>query len=128
MSTAAAALALFLLGAAPARDTDRLAQLHGLLGRRNCASSDNASKGATSEDMMSYANRTWTVIDMEPSGVSSVLKGPDTGVAHIALITKYPKAGLTVTFDLISATKYVTTFGGTLNGKRARWKDTCTKA
>jgi hypothetical protein len=87
----------------------------------------NASKKYQSEDMMTYVNRGWTVIDMEPTGTMSVLTAPDTGVAHFAFKTQYPKAGLTVTFDRVSMMKYTLTFGGTQGGKPVHWVDTCTK-
>jgi len=87
----------------------------------------NGSSKYHSEDMMTYVNRGWTVIDMEPTGTMSVLTGPDSGVAHIALTTRYPKPGLNVTFDRLSMMKYTLTFSGTLSGKPVHWVDICTK-
>jgi hypothetical protein len=87
----------------------------------------NTSAKSQSEDMMTYVNHGWTVIDMEPTGTMSVLTAPDTGLAHIALTTRYPKPGLSVTYDRVSMTKYTLTFAGTFGGKPAHWVDTCTK-
>jgi hypothetical protein len=145
-----ASLAAMLLGAAPLRVADPMTFMKFLVGRWNCTSTVagktqtytatyayalggkwlrtiNSSKGYSSEDMMTYGNHEWTVVDMEPTGAMSVLKAPDTGAAHIAMQTAYPKPGLNVTFDRASWTKYSLTFSGTLNGKPAKWKDTCTK-
>lgn len=139
-----------LLGATPTRVADPMKFLNYLVGRWNCSSTVggntqtytatyayalggkwlrtiNASKSYSSEDMMTYGDHEWTVVDMEPSGQMSVLKAPDTGVAHIPMQTAYPKPGLNVTFDRITFTKYALTFSGTMNGKPAKWKDTCTK-
>jgi hypothetical protein len=87
----------------------------------------NTSKKYSSEDMMTYTNHRWLVIDTEPTRLWSVLSAPDTGAAHIALRTEYPRPGLNVTFDRLSTTKYTLKFSGTANGKAAKWMDTCTK-
>jgi hypothetical protein len=146
---AAAALSLPLLGAAM-RPADPIMLSSYLVGRWACTSTAggvttkyeadygyvlggkwirtiNHSKKYQSEDMMTYAGHQWTVIDMEPTRTMSVLTGPDTGLAHIALKTVYPRSGLTVTFDRASMTNYRLTFGGTVRGKPAHWVDTCTK-
>jgi len=78
--------------------------------------------------MMTYANQRWMVVDMEPTGMMSVLDATDTGAAHIAMRTAYPRPGLTVTFDRLTKKRYTLKFGGTLGGKPAHWVDTCTKA
>jgi hypothetical protein len=145
-----AILALFMLGAPPLRAASPMKLLGYLTGTWDCTSTVgstttkytadyayalggkwlrtiNASPKYHSEDMMTYENRQWTVVDMEPTGSMSVLTGPDTGTAHIALKTAYPKSGLTVTFDRLSAEKYTLTFGGTLLGKPAHWVDACVK-
>jgi hypothetical protein len=145
------ALAGMLLGAAPVRTADPMTFMRFLVGRWDCSSTVggktstytatyayalggkwlrtiNTSKAYSSEDMMTYANHEWTVVDMEPTGMMSVLKAPDTGAAHIAMQTAYPKGGLNVTFDRLSWEKYSLNFAGTMNGKPARWKDTCTKS
>jgi hypothetical protein len=146
----AAVLALFCVGAAPLRAASPMKLAGYLVGRWNCSSTaagtttrytaqynyalggkwmrtTNTSVKSQSEDMMTYVNGGWTVIDMEPTGTMSVLTGPDTGMAHIALTTRYPKPGLNVTYDRISMTKYTLTFTGNLGGKPAHWIDTCTK-
>ena len=146
----AAGLAVSLLGAAPLRAANPLQLMHWIVGNWNCSSvagarrttytatysyalggtwlrAVNTSNGSVSEDLLSYANRAWRIIDVEPSGMASVLEGPDTGLAHIALQTKYPKSGLNVTFDRLSTSKYTLTFSGMMNGKPARWQDVCTK-
>jgi hypothetical protein len=142
---------LALLAATPTRVADPMKFMSYLVGKWNCTSGTgdktqryaaqyayvnggawlrtvNTSKQANSEDMMTYANHRWVVIDMEPTRLWSVLSAPDTGAAHIPLQTEYPKPGLKVTFDRISRVKYTLTFGGTLNGKPAKWVDTCTKS
>lgn len=141
---------LGLLGAAPLRAADPMRLMNYLVGHWNCSSTAggttttyiadysyviggnwmltvNTSKKYKSEDMMTYANRQWTVVDVEPARTMSVLRGPDTGLAHIALTTVYPRPGLTVAFDRQSMTSYTLTFGGTQNGKPAHWIDRCTK-
>ncbi len=146
----ACGLAATLLGATPIRAADPLRLMSYLVGTWNCTSNAgsgqttytatysyaiggkwlrtvNTSKGYSSEDLMSYTNRVWRVIDVEPTGSASVLEAPDTGLAHIAFRTKYPKPGLGVTFDRASFTRYALTFSGVMNGKPANWKDTCTK-
>jgi len=143
--------ALGLIGAAPVRVADPMKMLNYLVGRWNCSSSVggttttyaadytyalggkwirtiNSSKRYQSEDMMAYANHRWMVVDMEPTGLMSVLDATDTGAAHIAMRTAYPRPGLTVTFDRLTKKKYTLKFGGTLGGKPAHWVDTCTKA
>lgn len=145
-----AGLAAMLLGAAPVRVANPMTFLNFLTGTWTCNSiaagtaseytakysyalggkwlrTINSSKGSNSEDMMTYSGHRWTVIDMEPDGMSSVLVAPDTGAAHIAFTAAYPKPGLNVTFDRISTTKYTLTFSGTMGGKPANWKDTCNK-
>ena len=145
-----AALAGMLLGATPTRAANPMQLMSYLIGRWNCSSyaagqrttytatysyalggtwlrTINRSKNSTSEDMMTYGARTWRVIDMEPTGMASVLEGPDTGLAHIAMKTAYPKRGLNVTYDRVSMSRYTLTFSGTLNGKPAKWIETCTK-
>jgi hypothetical protein len=139
-----------LLGAAPTRVADPMKFMDYLVGTWNCSSTVggqtqrytahyayasgggwlrtiNTSKTFSSEDMMTYANHRWIVIDMEPTRLWSVLSAPDTGAAHIPLRTEYPKPGLNVTFDRVTMQKYTLSFSGTINGKRAKWADTCTK-
>lgn len=146
----AAGLTVMLLGATPTRVANPLQLMNYIIGQWNCTSDAggrrttytatysyavngqwlrtvNTSANYSSEDMMTYGNRTWRVIDMEPTGMASVLEGPDTGLAHIVMQTKYPKPGLNVTFDRQSMTHYTLSFSGTMNGKPARWVDTCTK-
>jgi hypothetical protein len=142
--------ALWTIGAAPLRPASPMKLIGYLTGRWNCSSTVgrittrytaeysyalggkwmrtiNTSAKSQSEDMMTYVNHGWTVIDMEPTGTMSVLTAPDTGLAHIALTTRYPKPGLSVTYDRVSMTKYTLTFAGTFGGKPAHWVDTCTK-
>jgi hypothetical protein len=143
-------LAALLLGATPTAVANPIALEQYLIGTWNCTSAAgsgmqnytatysysmgrhwlravNTAKNSTSVDFMSYANRTWTVIDVEPTGDYSVLEAPDTGLSHQAYVTKYPKPGLHVTFDRQSMTHYTLTFSGTMGGKPAVWKDTCMK-
>lgn len=147
----AAALAALLLGAAPIRTADPLQLMHYIIGTWHCSSTQggqpqtytatysyalggrwlrsvNTSHDSTSEDFMSYADKTWRVIDVQPSGTASIVEGPDTGLAHIAMHSTYPGPGLNVTFDRQSMSKYTLTFSGTLAGKPANWQDTCTKS
>jgi hypothetical protein len=146
----AAGMAFALLGAAPLRSANPLQLMHWIVGRWNCSSiagsqrttytatysyglggtwlrAVNTSHGSVSEDLLSYSNRTWRIVDVEPSGTVSVLEGPDTGLAHMALSSKYPKTGLNVTFDRRSTSKYTLTFSGMMNGKPAHWQDVCSK-
>jgi hypothetical protein len=150
-TAAAAGLAALLLGAAPVRPANPMHMLNYLVGRWNCTSNAggtkaaytadysyamggawlrgiNTSKGSTSEDLLGYSGHTWRVIDVEPTGTASVMEGRDTGLAHIAMHTKYPVPGLNVTFDRRSFRNYTLTFTGTMNGKPAKWQDVCTKA
>ena len=145
-----AALPILILGAAPLRPASPMARIGYLAGSWNCRSTVNGvttkyradyahalggkwlrtingSAKYHSEDMMTYQNGGWLVVDMEPTGTMSVLTAPDTGTAHIAMKTVYPKPGLTVTFDRVSTAKYTLTFGGMMLGKPAHWVDTCVK-
>jgi hypothetical protein len=147
---ASAIFTLALLAAAPTRVADPMKFMGYLIGTWSCTSGSgaqmqrytaryayanggtwlrtiNSSKQFSSEDMMTYTNHRWVVIDMEPTRLWSVLSAPDKGAAHIPLQTEYPKPGLNVTFDRISTRKYTLTFGGRMNGKPAKWTDTCTK-
>jgi hypothetical protein len=142
--------ASFCIAASPTRVADPMQFMHYLVGRWNCSSTTagktttykaqyayalggqwlrtiNTSGSSSSEDMMTYANHRWMVVDMEPFRAASVLAGPDRGAARITLTTVYPPRGLTTTFNRVSFTKYTLTFGGTLNGKPAHWVDVCTK-
>ncbi len=146
-----AGLAALLLGATPIRTANPIAMLQPLVGKWNCTSTVggktttytatysfvlggkwvrtvNTSGSYASEDMMTYVNHTWRVVDMEPTGGASILEAPDTGLAHMALQTKYPKPGLNVTYDRRSMRAYTLSFSGAMNGKPEKWKDTCTKS
>ena len=147
-------LALFaaalLTAAVPTRVADPMTFMHFLIGRWNCTTTlggntttytaeytavlggqwmrtINSSKGYSSEDMMTYSDRHWLVVDMEPYRTASVLSAEDTGAAHIAFKPVYPQQGLNVTFDRKSFTDYTMTFSGTLKGKPANWVDNCTR-
>lgn len=146
----AAALGALLLGAAPTRTADPLQLMHYIIGTWHCTSTQNGRQstytatysyalnggwlrsvntagGYTSEDLMSYANKTWRVIDVQPGGMASIVEGPDTGLAHIAMHSTYPAPGFNVTFDRQSTSRYTLTFSGSLGGKPANWQDVCTK-
>ncbi len=150
-TAAAAGLAALLLGATPVRTANPIHMLGYLVGRWNCTSNAggqsttytatysyalggtwlravNSSKEGNSEDLLSYQPGTWRVIDLDATGAAMIMDGHDTGLAHIVMQEKYPQTGLQITFDRQSLRKYTLTFGGTMNGKPAKWQDVCNKA
>lgn len=150
-TAAAAGLAALLLGATPVRTANPIHMLNYLVGRWNCTSNAggqsmaytatysyalggrwlravNSSKEGTSEDLLGYQPGTWRVIDIDANGAAMMMDGHDTGLAHIVMQEKYPQTGLQITFDRQSFRNYTLTFGGTMNGKPAKWQDVCTKA
>ena len=87
----------------------------------------NRTSTSTSEDMETYdpATRQWKIIDMEPSGSSSVLIGTTAQIGHVAVRSVYPDASQYVRYDRVSSDAYTLTFDFLIKGKHGRWVDTC---
>jgi hypothetical protein len=70
----------------------------------------------------------WTAVVLDDQGTATIMRATGSDPNHIAYRSIYPDAGIAVTFDRITATKY--TLHGTVHmgGKTITSVDTCLRA
>ncbi|MBV8244871.1 MAG: hypothetical protein JOZ38_03025 [Candidatus Eremiobacteraeota bacterium] len=70
----------------------------------------------------------WTAMVLDDQGNATVMRGAGSDPNHIAYRSVYPDAGIAVTFDRVSATKYTLHATVRTGGKTITSVDTCVRA
>jgi hypothetical protein len=142
-------LASLVLAAALPAKTAPIAGLHYLVGRWNCTYRAGAVHlaytatyaydgggilresaswtGGGDEEFLAYDARRggWTAVVFDGQGTATILRAPGSNPNRIAYRSVYPDAGIAVTFDRVSATKYTLHATVRSGGKTITSVDTC---
>jgi hypothetical protein len=143
--------ALMLVAAAPSTSAP-LADLHYLVGSWNCTYSAGAEHMAYSatyaydsnghilrqvssspaggdEELVAYNPKSgWTAIVLDDLGNATTMHARGSDPSHISYRSVYPDAGIAVTFDRISSTRYTLHATVRSGGKTITSADTCVRA
>jgi hypothetical protein len=146
-------LASLVLAAALPAAPSPLAGLHYLVGTWNCTYRAGAVRldyaaaytydrnghalrqiaswaGGSDEELLAYSaqRRGWTAVVLDDQGTATIMRATGSDPNHIAYRSVYPDAGITETFDRISATEYKLHATVHVDGKTVTSVDTCLRA
>ena len=88
-----------------------------------------AWKGGGDVELVAYdaQHRRWTAVVLDGSGTATVMRASGSDPKHVAYRSIYPDTSIAVTFDRISASRYLLHGTVRMGGKTISSVDTCTR-